>query len=82
MTEFLSKIAEQYAEKFNIKKSDLYEVGLIGLRKAQKYHTRDIGINLEEYTEMAIEGEIRRFCRWTRNDKGELIYGMDDDREI
>ena len=64
MTEFLSKIVEQYAEKFNIEKSDLYEVGLIGLRKAKNTYTQDMGISLEEYTERAIEGEIRRFCRY------------------
>lgn len=81
-TEFISKTAEQYAEKFNIEKSYLYEVGLIGLQKARKYYTQDMGISPKEYAEMAIEGEIRKFCRGTRNDKGELIYGLDDDRKI
>ena len=63
-TEFISKTAEQYAEKFNIKKSVLYEVGLIGLREAEHFNTQDMSINLEEYKEKVIEETICRYCKW------------------
>jgi len=61
--EIVSKIAQLYSEKTNNDKWDLYEVGLIGWRKAANSYAENMNISFEEYAKEKVEGEIRRFCR-------------------